>query len=55
VLPLLDVYRRYYGWRIAANIGVVFYVTMMLARLIMDVVSLRQAWCPSPTRISAPS
>jgi uncharacterized protein len=36
VLPLLDVYRRYYGWKMAAYIGVVFYVTMVVAALIMD-------------------
>ena len=37
VIPLLDVYRRYYGWRMAAYIAVVFYITMVLAGLIMDV------------------
>ena len=37
VVPLLDVYRRYYGWRMAAYIAAVFYVTMVLAGLIMDV------------------
>ncbi len=37
VLPLLDVYRRYFGWRMAAYIGAVFYVTMVLAAIVMDV------------------
>jgi uncharacterized protein len=36
VLPLLDVYRRYYGWRMAAYIGAVFYATMAAAAIIMD-------------------
>jgi len=36
VLPLLDVYRRYYGWRMAAYIGVVFFVTMVAAGIIMQ-------------------
>ena len=36
VLPLLDTYRRYFGWRMAAYIGGVFYVTMVIASLIMD-------------------
>jgi hypothetical protein len=36
VLPLLDAYRRYYGWRMAAYIAIVFYVTMVLAGLVMD-------------------
>ncbi len=38
VLPLLDVYRRYYGWKMAAYIAAVFYATMVIAALIMDVV-----------------
>ena len=37
VLPLLDVYRRYFGWKMAAYIGGVFYVTMVLSALVMDV------------------
>ena len=37
VLPLLDTYRRYFGWRMAAYIGGVFYVTMVIASLVMDV------------------
>jgi uncharacterized membrane protein YraQ (UPF0718 family) len=36
VMPLLDVYRKYYGWKMAAYIGIVFYVTMVLAALIVD-------------------
>jgi uncharacterized membrane protein YraQ (UPF0718 family) len=36
VLPLLDVYRRYYGWKMAAYIGGVFFVTMALSAMIMD-------------------
>ena len=37
VLPLLDVYRRYYGWKMAAYIFGVFFVTMVLAAILMDV------------------
>jgi hypothetical protein len=36
VLPLLDTYRRYFGWRMAAYIGGVFYLTMVIASLVMD-------------------
>ena len=36
VLPLLDTYRRYFGWKMAAYIGGVFYVTMVIASLVMD-------------------
>jgi uncharacterized protein len=38
VLPLLDVYRRYYGWKMAAYIAAIFYATMVLAAIVMDVV-----------------
>ena len=36
VLPLLDVYRKYYGWRMAAYIAGVFYVTMVFAAILVD-------------------
>ena len=36
VLPLLDIYQRYFGWRMAAYIGGVFFVTMVVAAAIMD-------------------
>jgi uncharacterized membrane protein YraQ (UPF0718 family) len=36
VLPLLDVYRKYYGWKMALYIGTIFFVTMVLAALVMD-------------------
>jgi len=31
VLPVLDIYRKYYGWRVAAYILVTFYLAMALA------------------------
>jgi hypothetical protein len=37
ILPLLDVYRRYFGWRMAAYMAVVFFATMALSACIMDV------------------
>jgi uncharacterized membrane protein YraQ (UPF0718 family) len=36
VLPLLDIYRKYYGWRMAAYIGTLFFVTMTAAGIIMN-------------------
>lgn len=36
VLPLLDAYRRYFGWRMAAYMGGVFFVTMAIAALVME-------------------
>jgi uncharacterized membrane protein YraQ (UPF0718 family) len=46
VLPLLDVYRRYYGWKMAAYIGAVFYATMVVSALIMDVAFNALGWIP---------
>ena len=46
VLPLLDVYRRYYGWKMAAYIAAVFYATMVIAALIMDVAFGALGWIP---------
>ncbi|GAC1399623.1 MAG: permease [Vulcanimicrobiaceae bacterium] len=37
VLPLLDVYRKYYGLRMAAYIGGIFYVTMAASAIVMEV------------------
>jgi hypothetical protein len=36
VLPLLDVYRKYYGWKMALYIFCIFFVTMVLSALAMD-------------------
>jgi uncharacterized membrane protein YraQ (UPF0718 family) len=36
VLPLLDVYRKYYGWKMAAYIFAIFYVTMAASAILMD-------------------
>jgi uncharacterized membrane protein YraQ (UPF0718 family) len=33
ILPILNIYRRYYGWRAAVYLGVISYVTMVLAGL----------------------
>jgi uncharacterized membrane protein YraQ (UPF0718 family) len=48
VIPLLDVYRRYYGWRMAAYIAVLFYITMVLAGLIMDLAFTAAGLVPGP-------
>lgn len=37
VLPLLDVYRKYYGLAMACYIGGIFYVTMAVSAILVDV------------------
>lgn len=46
VLPLLDAYRRYFGWKMAAYIAVVFYVTMVFSGIIMDLVFTALGYVP---------
>ena len=36
VLPILDIYRRYYGWRMAAFLLATFYATMVAAGLVVE-------------------
>jgi uncharacterized membrane protein YraQ (UPF0718 family) len=36
VLPILDIYRRYYGFRMMGFLLVTFYVSMAAAALIVD-------------------
>jgi uncharacterized protein len=38
VLPILDIYRRYYGWRVAGFLLATFYVAMVAAGLIVEFV-----------------
>jgi uncharacterized protein len=38
VLPVLDIYRKYYGWRMAGFLLASFYATMALAGLIVELV-----------------
>ncbi|KST59995.1 hypothetical protein AO398_03715 [Methylobacterium sp. GXS13] len=47
VIPLLDIYRRYFGWRMAAYIGGVFFVTMAAAALVVDLTFTALGWIPS--------
>jgi uncharacterized membrane protein YraQ (UPF0718 family) len=36
ILPILDIYRRYYGWRMAGFLLAGFYATMVAAGLIVE-------------------
>jgi uncharacterized membrane protein YraQ (UPF0718 family) len=36
VLPIIDIYRKYYGWKVTALIVAVFYVAMVGAALIVE-------------------
>jgi uncharacterized membrane protein YraQ (UPF0718 family) len=36
ILPILDIYRRYYGWKMAGFIFTTFYATMVVAGLVVE-------------------
>jgi hypothetical protein len=36
VLPIIDIYRKYYGWKVAALIVAIFYVAMVFAALVVE-------------------
>jgi len=48
VLPLLDVYRKYYGWKMAAYIFAIFFATMVTSAMLMDVVFSALHQVPKP-------
>jgi hypothetical protein len=50
VLPLLDVYRKYFGLGTAMYIGVVFYVTMVLAAILVNAAFTGLHLTPQPSQ-----
>jgi hypothetical protein len=36
VLPIIDIYRKYYGWKVAGLIVAIFYVAMAVAALVVE-------------------
>jgi uncharacterized protein len=48
VLPLLDIYRKYYGWRMMLYIFGVFFATMVLAAIAMDLAFSALHLVPKP-------
>jgi uncharacterized protein len=47
VLPILDIYRKYYGWRVAGFLLITFYATMAASGLIVELVFDRLGLIPS--------
>ena len=36
VLPIIDIYRKYYGWKVAWLIAAVFYIAMVIAAVVVE-------------------
>jgi uncharacterized membrane protein YraQ (UPF0718 family) len=47
VLPIIDIYRKYYGWRMAGFLLVSFYVCMVLAGLVVELAFDRLGLIPT--------
>jgi uncharacterized membrane protein YraQ (UPF0718 family) len=47
ILPILSIYRRYYGWRMAAFLLATFYATMVVAGLAVELLFLALGLVPS--------
>ncbi len=54
VLPLLDVYRRQYGWKMAAYLACVFYATIVIAAIVMDAAFAGLGLVPHHPHAAAP-
>jgi uncharacterized membrane protein YraQ (UPF0718 family) len=49
VLPLIDVYRKYYGWKLALSMTGVFYLAMVAAGLVVELLFAWGGHIPKPT------
>src|SRR5438874_11475787 len=47
VLPIIDIYRKYYGWKVTGLIVAVFYVAMVIAALLVEFIFRTLGLVPS--------
>jgi uncharacterized membrane protein YraQ (UPF0718 family) len=48
VLPLLDLYRKYYGWRMMLYIAAIFFATIVISAILMDLAFSALHAVPAP-------
>jgi uncharacterized protein len=53
VLPILDIYRKYYGWRMMGYIFATFYITMALAGYTVEWLFTTAGLVPSSRSLTA--
>jgi uncharacterized membrane protein YraQ (UPF0718 family) len=54
ILPILNIYRRYYGWRMAALLAGALYLTAAVAGYVVEVVFGGLGWIPDPSTAHLP-
>jgi uncharacterized protein len=47
VLPVIDIYRKYYGWRVTGFLVATFYAAIVLAGWVIDLVFQGLGWVPA--------
>ncbi|GAB3671361.1 permease [Salinisphaera aquimarina] len=55
VIPMLLVYRRYYGTRLAAMLGLVLYIAMAITGFVIDLLFTAGGWVPKASATSVGS
>ncbi|RAQ97201.1 permease [Thermogemmatispora tikiterensis] len=55
VLPILDIYRKYYGWKMAGYLLLTFYVTMALAGYLVELLFSLLGLIPTQRTVAAVS
>jgi len=53
ILPILDIYRKYYGWRVMGYILLTFYVTMAAAGYVVEFLFQALGIIPQDRRVAA--
>ena len=53
ILPILDIYRKYYGWKVMAYILVTFYITMALAGYAVELLFAALGIIPENRNVAA--
>src|SRR2546430_11757988 len=53
ILPILDIYRKYYGWRVMGYILLTFYVTMAAAGYVVEVLFQAPGIIPQDRHVAA--
>jgi uncharacterized membrane protein YraQ (UPF0718 family) len=53
IIPILNIYRKYYGGRVAAYLFVISYLTMVTAGLIVGTIFTAFAWVPATRNVTA--
>jgi uncharacterized protein len=54
ILPILNIYRRYYGWRMAAVLAGALYATAAVAGYVVEIVFGGLGWIPDPSAARLP-